>query len=63
MKFPFFSAYSGQGREAPVSGSYAFQEYPKWVTPEDGKPLIVQDAEEEARVLGKRKVLKVKHDA
>lgn len=28
-----------------------FKEYPKWVTPPNGKPLIVKDANEEALVM------------
>lgn len=38
---------SGYRYETP----YVFHEYPKWVTPPDGEPVIVQDAEEEAAVM------------
>lgn len=31
---------------------YKYQEYPKWVTPEGGSPVIVNTAEEEAQVMG-----------
>lgn len=31
---------------------YVFQEFPKWVTPEGGEPVLVQTAEEEAALLG-----------
>lgn len=30
-----------------------FQEYPKMVYPEGGDPVVVQDAEQEAAVMGK----------
>lgn len=29
-----------------------FQEFPKWLYPENGEPVLVQDAEEEAAVMG-----------
>jgi hypothetical protein len=32
-----------------------FQEYPKWVTPKDGEPVLVHGADEEAKALGKSK--------
>lgn len=31
---------------------YEFQEYPKWVTPADGKAVLVQSAVEETDVMG-----------
>lgn len=31
---------------------YVFQEYPKWVYPETGEPLVVLDAQEESLALG-----------
>ena len=30
---------------------YVFQEFPKWVTPENGVPCVVQNAEQEAAVM------------
>lgn len=31
---------------------YVFREFPKWVTPPGGELVIVESAEEEARVMG-----------
>ena len=31
--------------------SYEYQEYPKWVKPENSEPVIVRDADEEAKVM------------
>ena len=31
---------------------YVFQEFPKWVTPDDSEPVLVHSAEEEAAVMG-----------
>jgi hypothetical protein len=34
---------------------YEFQEYPKWVEGQDGKPVLVNDADEELATLGVEK--------
>lgn len=37
-----------------MTDEYVFQEFPKWVTPEGGEPVLVQTAEEEAAVMGEK---------
>lgn len=41
-----------------VFPDYEFREYPKWVTPEGGEPVLVNDASEEAEVLQTGEVLR-----
>ncbi len=38
---------------------YEYREYPKWIKTPDGKDVIVKDAEEEAKVAGKKEENKV----
>lgn len=37
---------------------YEYVEFPKWVTPEGGKPTLVQDEEEEATVMAGAEVVR-----
>ena len=39
--------------------AYEYREFPKWIKTPEGKDVIVKDAEEEAKLVGKKEENKV----